>query len=153
VSKRNRRPPVQPDSTEWRCNRRIPSDLSQGVALIRELIERLRAADWSDGEIFGIHLSMEEALANAIRHGNGQSLDKVVRVIVRASTDQFYAKVSDEGPGFDPSTIPDPTTDENLERPCGRGLMLMRCYMDRVVFSRTGNSVEMYKNRATKPSD
>ena len=55
--------------------------------------------------------------------------------------------ITDEGPGFDPTSVPDCTTAENLERPCGRGLMLMRYYMNNVTFSATGNSVSMLKLR------
>lgn len=53
--------------------------------------------------------------------------------------------ISDEGPGFDPNDVPDPTDIENLERPCGRGLMLMRHYMTEVNYNSTGNSVRMKK--------
>jgi serine/threonine-protein kinase RsbW len=58
--------------------------------------------------------------------------------------------VEDRGPGFDPSGVPDPTLDENLELPSGRGLMLIRAYMTRVAFSPTGNRVSMYYRRPQK---
>jgi serine/threonine-protein kinase RsbW len=54
-------------------------------------------------------------------------------------------RITDEGPGFDPADVPDPTAVENLERPCGRGLMLMRHYMNEVAYSERGNTVTMSK--------
>ena len=61
------------------------------------------------------------------------------------TVDRFEVRITDEGPGFDPSDVPDPTDVENLERPCGRGLMLMRHYMTDVHYNARGNSVSMRK--------
>ena len=97
--------------------------------------------------MFGIHLSLEEAVTNAIYHGNSQDPQKTVRIACQTTASSFYAQVTDEGPGFDPQAVPDPTCCENLERPCGRGVMLMRCYMDSVTYSSSGNSVELYKKK------
>ena len=69
------------------------------------------------------------------------------KVFIKYTLDQdvFEIMISDEGPGFDPNDVPDPTDIENLERPCGRGLMLMRHYMTEVNYNSTGNSVRMKK--------
>jgi serine/threonine-protein kinase RsbW len=56
--------------------------------------------------------------------------------------------VADQGPGFDPCQVPDARADENLERPCGRGLLLMRSYMTRVRFNGRGNVVALFKERS-----
>jgi serine/threonine-protein kinase RsbW len=130
-------------------DKRISSDPQEGVAVIRELLGHLQSEQWNECEIFGIHLSMEEAVANAIHHGNARDREKSIRIRLETSSDTFYAKITDEGGGFDPKSIPDPTAEENLERPCGRGLMLMRCYMDDVAYSPSGNSVELYKKRSS----
>ena len=65
------------------------------------------------------------------------------------SRSQAVFVIRDDGPGFDPSTLPDPTDPEYLERPHGRGLMLMRTFMDEVTYNAAGNEVRMVK-RATK---
>jgi serine/threonine-protein kinase RsbW len=71
--------------------------------------------------------------------------DKKVRIAYQLFADRFYVEITDDGPGFDPGDVPDPTAFENLERPCGRGLMLMRHYMSDVCFRGRGNTVAMTK--------
>jgi serine/threonine-protein kinase RsbW len=70
---------------------------------------------------------------------------KKVAITYVVEAGRFEIQITDEGNGFDPSDIPDPTIAENLERPCGRGLMLMRHYMSQVAFSGRGNCVHMSK--------
>jgi serine/threonine-protein kinase RsbW len=121
----------------------IPSDPAEARG-VQEQIERLlleRQA--SDRDIFCIKLALEEALVNAIKHGNQMDRAKKVRISFRILSDRFECCISDEGPGFDPGEVPDPTAVENLERPCGRGLMLMRHYMNEVAYNDRGNSVSM----------
>ena len=105
----------------------------------------LRSSHASTHEIFSIKLALEEALINAIKHGNQMDHTKKVRVLFRVAAGFFEVRVVDEGPGFDPGDVPDPTAVENLERPCGRGLMLMRHYMSEVCYSSSGNCVAMSK--------
>jgi serine/threonine-protein kinase RsbW len=93
----------------------------------------------------GIKLALEEALVNAIKHGNQMDRGKEVRISYRLLPDRFDVSIADEGNGFDPDDVPDPTAAENLERPCGRGLMLMRHYMSEVTFLGCGNCVRMSK--------
>lgn len=90
---------------------------------------------------FGIRLAIEEALANALKHGSPKG--QPVHVDVDASDDVLTIAVEDHGPGFDPASVPDPTTPENLSKPCGRGLLLIRTYMSEVRFNDTGNRIEM----------
>ena len=98
-------------------------------------------------DVFSIKLALEEALVNAIKHGNQLDRDKKVHIAYSIHADRFEIRITDEGPGFDPGDVPDPTAIENLERPCGRGLMLMRHYMTWVRFSARGNRVTLYKQR------
>ncbi len=113
----------------------------------QDQIERLllESSHASPHEVFSIKLALEEALINAIKHGNQMDRAKKVRVLYRVTPHRFEVEVLDEGPGFDPGDVPDPTAVENLERPCGRGLMLMRHYMSEVVYKGCGNSVAMSK--------
>ncbi|HZY86463.1 MAG TPA: ATP-binding protein [Gemmataceae bacterium] len=123
----------------------IPSDPTE-ARRVQEQIERL-LQDRATGEhdLFGIKLALEEALVNAIKHGNQMDRAKQVRISYRLLSDRFDVHITDEGTGFDPSDVPDPTAVENLERPCGRGLMLMRHYMSEVAFTGRGNCVSMSK--------
>ena len=123
----------------------IPSDPTE-ARRVQEQIERLlqdRAT--SDHDLFGIKLALEEALVNAIKHGNQYDRARKVRIAYRLLPDRFEVQITDEGQGFDPSGVPDPTAPENLERPGGRGLMLMRRFMTEVAFNERGNSVAMCK--------
>lgn len=107
---------------------------------IEQLLQQSRA---STHDIFSIRLALEEALINAIKHGNQLDHTKKVHLSFRILEDRFEVQIHDEGPGFDPTDVPDPTAIENLERPCGRGLMLMRHYMDEVAYNSRGNGVTM----------
>jgi serine/threonine-protein kinase RsbW len=136
----------------WSLKRCITSDSHEERELVARLLEELERQQWSDRDVFGIHLAFEEALVNAIKHGNLRDPDKCVQVDCRLSKDRIRIQITDEGSGFDPSVIPDPTVDENLEVPSGRGLMLMRCYMTSVQFNTLGNEVVMEKLR-TPPEE
>jgi len=123
----------------------IPCDPAE-ARVVQEQIERLlRAHHASEKEIFGIRLALEEALVNAIKHGNQMDRSKKVTVVSVVHAERIEIHITDEGSGFDPGDVPDPTAVENIERPCGRGLMLMRHYMTEVSFSGRGNSVRMAK--------
>ena len=107
----------------------------------------LKRNHFDDREIFCIKLALEEALVNAIKHGNQLDRNKRVQVAYRVNSERFDVRITDEGPGFDPEDVPDPMAVENLERPCGRGLLLMKHYMTGVVFDPPGNRLYMYKVR------
>lgn len=124
----------------------IPSDPAEARRVQDQLVQLLQAAAFAEQEIFGIKLAVEEALVNAIKHGNQMDRAKQVRVTYTVRTDRFEIHIADEGTGFNPGEVPDPTAPENLERPCGRGLMLMRHYMSEVTFSPQGNVVRMCKH-------
>jgi serine/threonine-protein kinase RsbW len=123
----------------------IPSDPAEARRIQDQIEQLLQTRLLPEQELFGIRLALEEALVNAIKHGNGMDRSKKVHVLYALHADRFEIHVTDEGSGFDPSDVPDPTAVENLERPCGRGLMLMRHYMTEVVFNDRGNSVRMSK--------
>ena len=131
----------------YATDRVIPSDPAEARQVQEEIERLLKAHAYTDHEIFAVKLALEEALVNAIKHGNNMDRSKKVRVAYCVSTERFDVLIADEGPGFDPQEVPDPTAIENLERPCGRGLMLMRYYMSEVVFSPSGNTVSMSKIR------
>ena len=113
--------------------------------LLEELLDELRRQDWEEKDVFGVHLAVEEALVNAIKHGNQEDPAKLVMVQTHVSATVVKIEVTDEGGGFDPEAVPDPTDDENLEAPSGRGLMLMKSFMSSVEFNDAGNHVAMTK--------
>jgi serine/threonine-protein kinase RsbW len=125
----------------------IQSDLGAVRQLQTDIEDLLLANQYGEMEIFGIKMATEEALVNAVKHGNQLDPDKSVVVEYIISPTLFQIKITDEGPGFDPEDVPDPTAPENLERPCGRGLLLMRSFMNEVQFHGRGNSITMTKSK------
>lgn len=111
----------------------------------------LRVHGYADEALFAIRLALEEALVNAIRHGNRHVQDGQVEFVWSVTPDEARFEVLDQGEGFDPDSVPDPTTDENLEIPSGRGIMLMKAYMTEVEFVGPGNRLRMVYRRG-KPA-
>lgn len=125
----------------------IRSDPSEARHVQETIEQSLKAHLYTEAEIFAIRLAVEEALINAIKHGNQLDHNKNVRIGFQVRSEHFEVTIADEGTGFDPEEVPDPTAPENLERCCGRGLMLMRHYMCEVDYNRRGNTVRMLKKR------
>ena len=111
------------------------------------IVEQAEKLGYSEEDIFALRLSLEEALTNAIRHGNGQDPQKKVKIRYRAQPEEVEIYIADEGKGFDPSLVPDPTREDKLECPSGRGIMLMRAYMDLLEYNVRGNEVHLVKQR------
>ncbi len=135
---------------QWVWNRKftIPSNAGAGRRVQQVILEQLRRHQWDEHDLFCVHLATEEALVNAIKHGNHYDADKRVRIRCRVSPALVRIEVADEGPGFDLSQVPDPRDPCQLESPCGRGIMLMRSFMSRVQFNKLGNQVILEKERA-----
>lgn len=121
--------------------------LADTRCLIHRLLDELRPLGYADKELFGIRLAMEEALVNAVRHGNRDDTSKSVHIRYIAAVQQFMIEIRDEGNGFDPESLPDPLDPEHLERPGGRGVFLMRHYMSWVQYNDVGNCVVLCKVR------
>ncbi|MEZ6142644.1 MAG: ATP-binding protein [Zavarzinella sp.] len=130
----------------------LPSDLSVVRKIQDEISTALQEVVFPEEHHFAIKMAVEEALVNAIKHGNQLDPDKTVTVRYEFNHEWFEIEISDEGSGFDPEDVPDPTAPENLERPCGRGLLLMRYYMNQVVFKNSGRTLVMRKLREKKPA-
>ena len=110
-----------------------------------EILERCKAVQFSAHDIFAMKLALEEALVNACKHGNKMDVGKHVKVQYRVTPQRADVAIEDEGKGFNPTELADATADENLERCCGRGILLMRAYMSNVVFNPSGNRVTLTK--------
>ncbi len=151
--------------------------LENEARLIMPLIDHLQAQlpHWSDGSRLQIGMALNEALTNAMHHGNlevpstlrsddesdyyflirqrQKSLpycDRRIRVQFETSPEQIQIEISDEGPGFDPESIPDPRLPANLEKLSGRGLLLIKTFMDEVRFADKGSRIVMIKQREKK---
>lgn len=96
----------------------------------------------TDEQLANVLLAVTEATTNAIIHANKCDQSKMVTIDVKVSETKLVVKVKDEGEGFDPAGIPDPTEPENLLNESGRGVYLMRVYMDNVEYNRTPSGME-----------
>ena len=132
----------------WRFDSHIESDPNNCAAIIHMLLDQLENFAWENRDVFGIHMAMEEAVMNAIRHGNKCDAQKEVHVLIELCERKFYSRITDQGSGFDPDSIPDPTLEENLEKTSGRGVMLMKSFVDIVTYNDCGNSVELAKAKS-----
>jgi serine/threonine-protein kinase RsbW len=129
----------------------FPSNFNDGSACQQRIIEEVERHGFNPNSIFATRLALEEALVNAIKHGN--KLDPAKRVIVEAkvSKDKVEIEIEDQGPGFDRKCVPDPTADENLCKCSGRGILLIEAYMNSVTWSHGGRRVRMV--RYNEPSE
>ena len=98
----------------------------------------------ADGSELNIEIALREALANAVIHGNGENPNKRVYVVCHCSTDgELSISIRNQGEGFDSRAVPDPTTPENSLSTHGRGICVMRAFMDEVRFEEGGSVVHM----------
>ncbi len=124
----------------------IPSDL-EAARRVQEEIEAAVKLFFTEGDAFAVKMAVEESLVNAIKHGNQMDRKKSVVVVLEITPEAIAVCITDEGAGFNPDDVPDPTAPENLERPCGRGLLLIRYYMSDVTFRNSGRTIVLTKNR------
>lgn len=117
-----------------------------------EVGDALRGHGFDEAAAFAIRLALEEAMINGFRHGNKGSPDKSVTVDCLVDGGGVELVVTDEGEGFDPASVPDPTADENIEIPSGRGIMLMRAYMTSVEYLPPGNRLRIVFRRGAAAS-
>jgi serine/threonine-protein kinase RsbW len=131
----------------------INSDLSEGREVQRQILELVESCGYAGATFFAVNLALEEALVNAIKHGNRLDPKKKVRVEAVISPDKVEIFIEDEGPGFDRSSVPDPTIEENLEKCSGRGILLIEAYMTEVSWDRGGRRLRMVKvNQPDNPA-
>ncbi|TNE62115.1 MAG: ATP-binding protein [Bacteroidetes bacterium] len=117
-----------------------PENVCQVEPFVHELAQRFNLSPDLHGNIL---VSLTEAVTNAMLHGNRGDCSKHVSISMRRQKDALSIRVSDEGPGFDPGNVPDPTCPEFLETCGGRGLYLMRHLSDGCRFISNGSTVEM----------
>lgn len=152
----------------------LPNDTALVMALVQSVRENIRGLKtFAENDRLRLGIALEEALLNALYHGNlevssslrdeGEGLyqetareraviapfcHRVLKVEVTLSSQRVCFRIHDDGPGFDPASVPDPTDPEFLDRPSGRGMLLIRSFMDQVTYNETGNEVVMIKYAA-----
>ena len=120
----------------------VPSDLEYVGPAVELLVSALPGRPLSARRIsFNLRTALTEALSNAIAYGNRHDPTKLVRVRAEVRREAVDVYVEDEGEGFDPASVPDPTLPGNREREVGRGLFVLRHVVDRVSFNAKGNAV------------
>jgi len=123
----------------------IASDYMDAREVQRLIREEVEKAGYDADTQFGIKLALEEAIINAIKHGNKLSKEKRVHVEWTITPQSAQIIIEDEGPGFDRSNVPDPTHSGNLEKLTGRGILLIESYMSSVQWSKGGRRVKLVK--------
>lgn len=124
-------------------NIQIPS-LTDNIRIIESFIDNAKEKFDLNDDIYGnIMISVTESVNNAIKHGNSNEASKNVSISLFLNESQISFRVEDEGAGFDYENLPDPTAPENINKPGGRGIFLMKHLADEVVFSNNGSMVEL----------
>jgi serine/threonine-protein kinase RsbW len=128
----------------------LPSRIDTVATAAAAVAEFLSRSGISEDAAFGIDMAVREAVTNAVLHGNQQDENKTVDVTLKSSPDAVEISVHDQGPGFNPEEVPDPTAEENILKASGRGIFFMRSFMDEVnwlIRPGGGTTVRMLKRR------
>jgi serine/threonine-protein kinase RsbW len=121
----------------------IPS-IIENIRMIESFIDNAKERFHLDEDLYGnIMIAVTEAVNNAIKHGNGGNSSKNVFLSLTLNENLLKFIIKDEGSGFDHIELPDPTSPENLEKPGGRGIFLMKHLSDEVEFRENGKTVEL----------
>lgn len=136
---------VDPNNEASYCVCVIPSRLDQTRIAKDAILLEVERNGFPEDAIFGLKLALEEALTNAVKHGNASDPSKPVTVRYAVTPQQAVVIVRDEGTGFNPDAVPDCTRPERVCVPSGRGIMLMKAYMDEVCYRDQGREVRFVK--------
>ena len=143
--------PLEPFGETF-LNMSIPTQLSLKTPLVFRLVKELQKRSclpWTGAQ--SAELAFEEAITNAMIHGNLMKPSKKVRVTLCGDASRWGAIIEDEGDGFKPESIPDPNDPENLLKETGRGILLMDAYVDELKYNRKGNCLRMVRHVQAEP--
>lgn len=126
----------------------LENDRAAITALGERVVSLAKEAGYAEVSLFAVRLALEEAIVNAFKHGH-RSLpgDEKVTVEYLVRPEAIELVVTDRGQGFEPEAVPDPTSEENLMKTSGRGLLLMRAYMSEITHNEAGNQIRMVYRR------
>lgn len=125
----------------------ISSDLKETEIPKQAVLQELIKYHYGDSGVFAVKLALEEALCNALKHGNQCDVNKKITIRYAVTSECVTIIVRDEGEGFVPEEVPDPTTPDRIRMPSGRGIMLLRAYMDEVEYRDHGREIFFMKKR------
>jgi len=128
----------------------LPSRIDTVATAAAAVAEFLSRSGITEDAAFGIDMAVREAVTNAVVHGNRKDENKTVDVTLKSSPDAVEISVHDQGAGFNPEDVPDPTAEENILKASGRGIFFMRSFMDEVnwlIRPGGGTTVRMLKRR------
>jgi serine/threonine-protein kinase RsbW len=138
--------PTRAASTRLRFD--IPSDFMRGREVQEKILEAVAQHGYVEDAVFAIKLALDEAMINAIKHGNKLDPGKRVKVSAEVGPDLADITIIDQGPGFVREDVPDPTLEENLEKTGGRGLLLIEAYMTSADWTDSGRHLRMTRRNA-----
>lgn len=125
----------------------MASDVNSIAPAVDKIVAQIRESHCLSGKEPDVEMALFEALANAVIHGNHEEKSKSVRISCRHEAGHRVSiVVRDQGTGFDPGAVPDPTRPENLVAEHGRGILMMKTFMDEVHFEKGGTEVHLIKN-------
>jgi anti-sigma regulatory factor (Ser/Thr protein kinase) len=143
---------ILPYCSECEINMVVPADASAIAGVTDGVTQLLRSKAWPEEKAIEVELALQEALANAIRHGCGGDPSKRVQCCVtHDSSGEVIIVIRDPGPGFDATAVPDPLAGDNVFKPSGRGIYLINRLMDEVHFADEGREITMRKNAGAPP--
>ncbi|MBZ0167190.1 MAG: ATP-binding protein [Candidatus Omnitrophica bacterium] len=125
----------------------IRSEIDTVPDHVANIIEQLSSEIQNNELLYNIKLCLEEALINAVKHGNQEDISLSVQVEVYCTAEEVYTVIADEGEGFDSSHIPDPTLPENVMQSHGRGIFIISKYSDQVEFLNSGRTIKIIHKR------
>jgi len=128
----------------------FPSSIETVQAAASAVADFIGRAGIGEEGAFGIDMAVREAVTNAVLHGNRQDKNKTIELTLKSLPDAVEISVHDQGPGFNPKEVPDPTKEENILKTSGRGIFFMRSFMDEVdwlIRPEGGTTVRMRKQR------
>ena len=146
-------PRAQANVSDQHCDRwqhLVCHSPAEATTAIKRVIDAIVTEGYSDNDVIAVELGLQEAVSNAIEHGNHGNTNKRAWVHYCVKQESVFLQIEDEGLGFNPSSVPDPTAAENVPKENGRGLLLMRTFMTWVQFNRIGNCVTMCRHRSAK---
>ena len=131
----------------WCCDLTVPAQSGAGDELIDQVLDRMILLEWPEKDMFNVQLAFEEAMTNAIMHGNRSDPQKKIFLECNIGETEVRISIRDEGNGFNPDMLPDPRHPDNILTPSGRGILLIRHIMSEVEFLPCGNGLTMIKFR------
>lgn len=138
--------PCRPhDSKAVELRFRIASDFNRGNEVQEEILDAIQRVGFTANSTFAVKLALDEAMVNAIKHGNRLDLAKHVLVEAKVSAERVDITIEDEGLGFVKREVPDPTHEDNLHKCSGRGILLIESYMNSARWDRGGRRLRMIR--------